>query len=144
VRAAFVLPLVVLAASCGSSTAAPPDTRPVSAKNGPPAAWIETRAGNHWLGFSSWCWRSGQTGTCADAIAPRCGMQGVPDIEIDSGELVHVHLGYTPDEASIEGGADTKLQGREVSWHVEQSGPFLLFTRGRDHDASYVGCVRLR
>jgi hypothetical protein len=115
--------------------------RPEVGTIGPPAAWIETMAGSTWLGFSSWCWNSGHTGACADASGPECGMPGIPDIRVKIGETVRAHLGYTPEEASVEG-AEARLKGRTVSWKVHRTGPFSLFTRARSRgDASYVGCV---
>jgi hypothetical protein len=62
---------------------------------------------------------------------------------MQSGETVRAHLGYTPTEASVEG-ADAQLDGRTVSWRVEQPGPFLLFSRATGRDASYVGCAVIR
>ncbi len=77
---------------------------------------------------------------CADMIAPECGMKGVPKVTVDRGEQVQAHLGYTPEEASVEH-ADAKLDGRTVTWQVDSAGPFMLFTRGKRGDASYVGCA---
>lgn len=142
-RPATTLLLLFVAAGCGSS-ASPPTTRsPVSSKVGPPAAWIETRAGRTWLGFSSYCWRNGNSGVCADAVAPRCGLKGIPDVAVSEGETVRAHLGYDADEASIQG-ARTELEGRVASWRVDSSGPFLLFTKGKNGDASYVACAVIR
>ena len=106
----------------------------------PPPAWIETQAGSTWLGFSSYCWTTGRTGTCADAIAPKCGQAGVPDIPVAGDETVRAHLGYTPIGASVDN-AKAKLDGRIVTWRVTERGPFLLFTKGKGRDASYVGCA---
>jgi hypothetical protein len=141
VRALLALPLVLLAAACGSSAAAPPATRSPASKNGPPAAWLETTAGKRWLGFSSFCWKKGDSGLCADGAAPTCGMQGVPVVNVQRGETVRAHLGYTPNEASVDNGV-AGLRGRMVTWRVTEAGPFLLFTKGKDGDASYVACAR--
>ena len=139
-RPATALLLLFVAAGCGSG-ASPPTTRaPVSSKVGPPAAWIETQTGRTRLGFSSYCWRSGNSGVCADALAPRCGLKGIPNVAVSEGETVRAHLGYDVDEASIEG-ARTELEGRVASWRVASNGPFLLFTKGKDGDASYVACA---
>jgi hypothetical protein len=135
------LPLVLVLSACGSGPAAAPNAgAPKSSSKGPPAAWIETKAGSDWLGFSSWCWNSGNTGICADAAAPQCGQEAVPNIRVERGEAVRAHLGYTPEQASVEG-ANAELHGRVVSWNVEAAGPFLLFTKGEHGDASYVGCA---
>jgi hypothetical protein len=141
-RFALALPLVLLAAACGSATASPPtEPTPWSGHTGPPAAWIETTAGSTWLGFSSYCWNKGHAGVCADAIAPKCGISGVPDVRVKMGETVRAHLGYTPEEASVEG-ADAQLKGRTVSWKIDRTGPFSLFTKAKSGgDASYVGCA---
>ena len=77
---------------------------------------------------------------CADALAPRCGLKGIPNVAVSEGETVRAHLGYDVDEASIEG-ARTELEGRVASWRVASNGPFLLFTKGKDGDASYVACA---
>jgi hypothetical protein len=136
-----VLPLVLLAAACGSSTVSPPTTRSPASKNGPPAAWLETKAGRSWLGFSSFCWKQATGGLCADGAAPTCGQQGVPDVNLRSGETVRAHLGYTPSDASVDN-AVAELRGRTVTWRVTEAGPFVLFTKDRDRDASYVACAR--
>src|SRR5919201_1413034 len=99
----LLLPLAALAVACGSATASPPSERqPTGEASGPPPAWIETQAGSTWLGFSSYCWTSGRTGTCADAIAPKCGQAGVPEIPVVGDETVRTHLGYTPIGASVD------------------------------------------
>jgi hypothetical protein len=72
-------------------------------------------------------------------IAPKCSRQGTPNISVAKGERVRAHLGYTPSEASVDN-ADARLEGRTVTWRVNESGVFALFTRGQNNDASYVGC----
>lgn len=136
-----LIPLAVILAACGSSGAAPPTTHSPASKNGPPAAWLQTKAGKRWLGSSSFCWKKGNSGLCADAAAPMCGMHGVPDVKVQSGETVRAHLGYAPSEASVDNGA-AGLRGRTVTWRVRKAGPFLLFTKGKNVDASYVACAR--
>ena len=140
-RLVLLLSLGLAAAACGSSTSLHSrGPAPAGSSAGPPPAWIETKGGTYWLGFSSWCWTKGHTGVCADMIAPKCGMKGVPKVSVDRGEKVQAHLGYTPEEASVER-ADAKLDGRTVTWQVDNAGPFMLFTRGKGKDASYVGCA---
>jgi hypothetical protein len=138
-----VIPLAALLGACGSATHVSRSLGPAprSGKISPPPAWIETKGANKWLGFSSYCWRSGNSGVCADAIAPRCGLKGIPDVTVSEGETVRAHLGYDVDEASIEG-TRTELEGRVASWRVDRNGPFLLFTKGKNGDASYVACAR--
>jgi hypothetical protein len=147
VRVAFLLTLALLAAACGTRHGQRPNGPAPSAGHGrPPPAWIETKAGNRWLGRSSSCWtvRKGNesTGTCADFVAPRCGGSGVPSVPLQAGGTVRVHLGYSPTEASVDTASAT-LHGRIVEWHVAQPGPFTLFTKAADRDASYVGCAVL-
>ena len=71
------------------------------------------------------------TAACAaDAAAPRCGLQGVPDVNgRRSGETVRAHLGYAPTEASV----DKVWPGYVAapSRGASRKGPFLLFTKGR-------------
>jgi hypothetical protein len=139
-RLSSLLPLALVVVACGSTKVSHPQLGPApkTGPKGPPAAWIETKAGRRWLGFSSYCWGN----VCADAAAPRCSQQSVPSLTVDQGETVRAHLGYAPDEASVED-AHAKLDGRTVTWRVERPGPFLLFTRGSGQDASYVGCGAL-
>ena len=121
-KALAVIPLAALLAACGSTTHVSRSLGPAprSGKISPPPAWIETKGGNKWLGFSSYCWRSGNSGVCADALAPRCGLKGIPDVTVSEGETVRAHLGYDVDEASIEG-TQTELKGRVASWRVNQA-----------------------
>jgi len=141
-KAALLSLLALPLAACGSQVAAqrPSDPPPTTGKSGPPPAWIETKEGGRWLGYSSWCWRSGSKGMCADFMAPTCGGPGIPTLLLHRGETVRAHLGYTPDEASVDRASAT-LDGRIVEWRAEQPGPFALFTKGAGNDASYVGCA---
>jgi hypothetical protein len=145
VRLVFLIPLALLAAACGSVHVSQRGPAPKAGPHSPPPAWIETKAGSRWLGFSSYCWNdpSGRVGVCADMIAPECNRRGTPDIDVENGESVRAHLGYAPDEASVKG-ANAKLDGRLVTWRIERAGPFSLFTRAAGKDASYVGCAVLR
>jgi hypothetical protein len=141
-RLAPLLPLVLFVAACGSSTASPPTSpAPSAGRAGPPPAWLETKAGSRWLGFSSYCWnRGGDEVTCADAAAPKCSQQTVPKLTVDEGETVRAHLAYTPSKAAVDD-VRLKVDGRTVSWQIERAGPFVLFAQGpRKNDASYVGC----
>ena len=149
-RLSLLLALVLPVAACGSgsSTHAPAaGPLPSAGRGAPPPAWIETGAGNRWLGYSSYCWnhpeRNAMAHACADFIAPKCSQRQVPSLSVGNGETVRAHLGFTPLEASVEN-ADAKLEDRSVEWRIEQPGPFLLFTRAVDADASYVGCGVLR
>jgi hypothetical protein len=141
-RIALVSPLVLLLAACASSATSPPKASPPKRTAGPPPAWLETKAGSHWLGFSSYCWdRAGEdVVTCADAVAPKCSQRSVPKLSVEKGETVRAHLGYTPSKAAVDD-MRLKVDGRTVSWRIERGGPFVLFAKGpRKNDASYVGC----
>jgi hypothetical protein len=144
-RAALLVALALPLAACGSRSHAlqPSTPSPSTGRPGPPPAWIETKAGSRWLGYSSSCWtvRNGNesTGSCADFLAPKCGQPGVPNLQLQAGETVRAHLGYSPTEASVDVSAAT-LRGRIVEWRVTGPGGFTLFTRAADGDASYVGC----
>jgi hypothetical protein len=35
------------------------------------------------------------------------------------------------------------VEGRTVSWRATRGGPFMLFAKTRDGDASYFGCTVL-
>ena len=142
-RLALVFPLVLIVAACGSSAASPPTSpAPSASTDGPPPAWLETRAGSRWLGFSSYCWnRLGEDFvSCSDAAAPKCSQRAVPKLSVDEGETVRAHLGYAPSKATVDD-MRVKVDGRTVSWRVARGGPFVLFAKGpRRNDASYVGC----
>src|SRR5437899_7021464 len=71
----------------------------------PPPAWIETRHGSHWLGYSSFCWKT----TCADFVASRCGdKRHTPTLRLDRGELVRFQLGFAPTEVALIHGRRTR------------------------------------
>lgn len=148
-RLALLLLLALLLAACGSrsSGGAPAGPAPSTGRGGPPPAWIETKAGNRWLGYSSYCWNRPVGDkiehACADFVPPKCSQRSVPSLSVGKGETVRAHLGFTPLEASVENAAAT-LHGRTVEWRIERAGPFLLFTRAKEADASYVGCGVLR
>lgn len=141
--------LAVLAAGCGSGTSAPrtssshtagPPPGKLQQGKGPPRAWLETANGRTWLGTGSYCWTHPNHSICADSGAPSCDMPGVPHVEVAPSEIVRAHLGFDPEEASVEGSSAT-VHGRTVSWRATREGAFLLFTRLRGGDVSYYGCA---
>jgi hypothetical protein len=144
----LVLLLTLPLSACGAAPRAdsPEGAAPGARDNGPPPAWIETKAGTLWLGFSSSCWSyplgNARAHTCADFIAPECGHKGVPDVRVNRGDTVRAHLGFTPTEASV-GSAEEKLEGRVLEWPIERAGVFSLFAKKNGDDASYVGCAVL-
>jgi hypothetical protein len=126
---------------------------PTERSGGPPPAWIETQAGNQWLGYSTFCWTrhtgKGETGICADAITPTCDQSQVPHVFVEEGETVRAHLGFTPTEASLLGGPSlvggtSALNGRTMEWKIGEAGVFVVFARSQNgDDASYAGCAVL-
>lgn len=144
-----MLPLALLAAACGAAEAPRPPAAapPEAAVGGPPRAWIETKAGSRWLGFSTYCWprhtTKGEIGACADAIAPSCDQPQVPKVPVEQGETVRAHLGFTPKEASVLG-REATLSGRVVEWRIDSGGAFVLYARAEGAgDVTYGGCAVL-
>ena len=150
-RLLLVVSLAILAGGCSSnqpteSSAGRPPGK-VEQRIGPPRAWLETQAGNQWLGAGSSCWQFRGDGLCADMIAPSCEQRGIPHFRVTSGETVRAHLGFDPDEASLAGepgiAEPTQLHGRILEWQVSKGGVFTVFARGGKGDASYSGCADL-
>ena len=147
-RLALVAVLAILAAGCGSGpsaeprTGAPPPPGTAQTRTGPPHAWLETSDGNRWLAGGSTCWQFKGGNICADAAEPTCDAPPIPHFRLDRGARVRAHLGFTPDEASVDGTA-AQLHGRILEWKVSKSGVFTVFARARPGDASYSGCVDL-
>jgi hypothetical protein len=151
-RSGLVLALVLALAGCGGDdpergAAGPAEPPPVAGDNAPPPAWVETEAGTHWLGYSSFCWKN----LCADSAAPACGSGTVPSIPVRPGERVGYHLGFEPQGDvtmnAFEGASPrsrTIGSGRAGGWTVEEGGAFGIFASAQSGgDASYVGCFVL-
>jgi hypothetical protein len=149
-RLLALLPLALALAACGGAALRadrPQGPAPGLSGNTPPPAWIETRAGAHWLGYSTYCWSHPEgnmrANACADFVAPACGGSGVPEIPVHQGELVRAHLGFVPKEASLsyEPGKGAQLPPKRVlEWHMARQGVFSLSVHAPGGDASYVGC----
>jgi hypothetical protein len=134
--------------------AAPPgDPPPTAPREPPPPAWIETKRGSFWLGYSTFCWR---TSGCVDYVAPSCEAdeRSVPKLVLDRGEIVHAHLGFMARDVLLAKVAEGPLERIEpalvpepdrVVWRVESEGSFHLVAAARRDqgggDASYVACV---
>jgi hypothetical protein len=138
----FVLGVFVVA--CGSTKTGPPPNPPKLPKlsrPGPPPAWVETKAGSTWLGYSTYCWRS----VCADYDGPDCRsfLAKPPGVVLTPGETVRFHLGFDPEEVSVtSGGRTTQLDSsRTPQWRVAMRTPLILRTKTKVGDASYVGCL---
>ena len=149
-RLALLGVLAVLASGCGSGPAehraAGPPPGKLQQRNGPPRAWLETSDGNRWLAAGSSCWQFKGGNLCADMAAPDCEQPPIPHFRVARGEWARAHLGFTPEEASLDGetGAETvQLHGRILEWKVSKGGIFSVFARGQPGDASYSGCADL-
>jgi hypothetical protein len=123
--------------------AAPPGPPPtLSGIKPPPPAWAETARGPRWLGYSTFCWRTG----CADFILPRCGdRRHTPTIYVRHGESVRFHLGFTPSAVTVRYVGKRRVRlatSRQPSWAPPTTGAFWLAARGRDGGASYAACLR--
>jgi hypothetical protein len=137
-------------ALAAAATARPPGPAPDS--GGPPAAWIETRSGDRWLAFSSYCWtrRPGPgapaTGRCVDLIPPQ-RRRDLPTIRLRAGELVRFHLGFRPRSVSLNFGRRSFPLSNVAapSWRVAGPGGVgLLFATHARGDASYAARVVVR
>jgi hypothetical protein len=127
----------------------PPRPKIAGVSDGPPAAWLETERGSFWLGYSSYCWGT----ACVDFIAPSCrDPKHTPRITLRLGERVTAHLAFNPTELGLSllpRTSDRRDQREEApterapTWVVRQPGPFSLFARAKNGDASYVACIRL-
>jgi hypothetical protein len=129
----------------------PPGPKVTGASDGPPPAWLETERGSSWLGYSSYCWGT----ACVDFIAPSCrDPKHTPRITLRRGEKVTAHLPFRPTELGLSlrsrSGTTIASQERKLrpssapTWIVRQPGPFSLFARAKNGDASYVACIRFR
>jgi hypothetical protein len=144
VLVALLAVVAVMVSGCGSGLSAPHEAGPppgkIEQRNGPPRTWLETATGSTWLDNGSYCWSFPGHSVCADMIAPSCS--SAPRVKVTAGEMVHTHLGFEPEEASVDGTRATP-RGRTVSWKATRGGPFMLFAKTRRGDASYIGCAVL-
>lgn len=133
----MLLAVVLLSTACAADAAPkePPPTVP-GVQSAPPPAWIETRAGDRWLAFFSYCW----TSTCIDS-RPVEQRIDVPRIRVVRGELVRFHLGFRPTSLTLKVGTRSyRLQpARVASWRAAGAGGVLEVTgRMSGLRASYV------
>ena len=139
--------LIALAATPAGARPRPP--APPSNAAGPPPAWVETRGGDRWLAFSTYCW----TTVCADYIPP-WDRDDLPGIALRRGEVVRFHLRYQPRRVTLRffsaGGANSThafrlAPGRVVEWRVRgRGGIALLETFASKGDAGFVARLRIR
>jgi hypothetical protein len=147
VTALALAAVVPLSAGCGDTTPKgtgpkepPPEVPGVRAA--PPPAWIETRGGDRWLAFSSYCWSV----TCVDS-RPVEQRTDVPRIRVVSGEVVRFHLRFRPTELMLRLGSKTYplKPERVASWRVRgPSGVADLTARAAPGSAGYVARLLVR
>lgn len=94
--------------SASTASAIPPGDPPNVTAPGltaPPAAWIETAHGDHWLFPRNWLWCSAGSGLCAGepvaSLSPSgfCQLQVFgyqEEASVTPGETVRLHLAFTP------------------------------------------------
>lgn len=111
----------------------PPNILPPGGLDAPPAAWIETAHGDHWLSPTDWQWCPPERGgLCTMAplasLTPTgfCQLQVFgyqEEAAVSVGESVRFHLAFTPDKATIAlGGLIAPLTpARDLSWAVTGS-----------------------
>jgi hypothetical protein len=100
----------------------PPPTVP-GVRSAPPPAWIETRRGDRWLAFSSYCW----TNTCIDS-RPLETRTDIPRIVVSRGETVRFHFDFQPTKLSVKQGSVTyPLKAARVApWRARGTGRFAV------------------
>ncbi len=138
-----LLAVLVLGAACAASAAPkpPPPTVP-GVQSAPPPAWLETRAGDRWLAFFSYCW----TSTCIDS-RPVEQRTDIPRIRVARGEVVRFHLDFRPSTLTLEFGSQRvrlSLQ-RVAKWQVRgRSGLVRIIARTKGLRAEYVARLVVR
>lgn len=122
--ATFALVVAALAgAGCAAAKPKEPPPRVPGVRSAPPPAWVETRGGDRWLAFSSYCW----TVTCIDS-RPFGQRRDIPRIAVDGGEVVRFHLGFLPTKLWVELGSRIyPLEARRVAaWRVRGKSGFAV------------------
>jgi hypothetical protein len=124
--------VMLLGAACAAAKTVKPKTPPPTVpgvRSAPPPAWIETRRGDRWLAFSSYCW----TNTCIDS-RPLEDRVDIPRIVVSRGERVHFHLDFDPTKLSVKVGTMTYPLAAErvASWRVRGTGTFAVVHAMKD------------
>ena len=151
--------LLAPAFAAGSSAVAagwpgPPQTAaPRLDQQGPPAAWVETASHSKWMAFSSYCWSApnatGRKAVCADMIPPQ-SRTDLPALRVRRGELLRIHLGFSPREAHLTLFQQLRFRhyvlrtGRLLTWRVTNAGIVSIDIRAAAGDAAYLLRLRLR
>ncbi len=143
--------LGLMLAGCGDQVGTPsgpfPPTGPAPrvSKTGPPNAYIEFGRPGRWMSQGSYCWRTGNTEACADAVSPD-QRPGLPTIAVKRGSVGRIHLGFEPSNAELSlGGRTIKISpGRTIGFTATRSGVLtILLNHGHD-DAEYDARVVCR
>ncbi len=149
VKAAIVLPAVLLLAGCGGSSVKvvdqPPGSPPTHARSAPPPAWAETEHDSHWLAYSNYCWSASGSAQCGDFVAPSCADRRIPKMALQQGETIRFHLGFDPTKVSVtEGGSSETLPpGRDPIVRARgTNGAMTLFVHAPGGSATYAACLQ--
>ena len=141
--------LTLLGALGGGALAAPSAAPPEGPPAGPPPAWVDTKSGDQWLAFSSYCWTPEQpsdpVAACATFIPPDQRPE-VPAIALKRREVVKFNFGFTPSEVTLQVGKRSyRLAARATTaWRVQGKGGIaVLSVEAPAGSASYVARVRV-
>ena len=151
--------LLTLALAAVSSAAAagwpgPPQIpAPRLDRQGPPAAWVESASHSTWMAFSSYCWSApiatGRRAVCADMMPPQ-SRTDLPALRVHRGDLLRVHLGFSPREAHLTLFQPSQFRhyvlrtGRLLTWRVTNAGVVSIDVRAAAGDAAYLLRLRLQ
>lgn len=140
--------IAVLVAVAGQALAAPPGPPPkvAGASAAPPPAWIEARAVQRWLAFSSYCWKT----ACVDFIPPTM-RTGVPSLRVSRDQATRIHFRFLPERVTVSpvtkqgAGKSVRLAAARVTtWRPKAAGLYTIFTDAAAGDASYLVRIKLR
>ena len=136
-------------AFAAAAVAAPAGDPPDAGSVAPPAAWVDTPAGDRWLGYSTYCWSSEGTnpgGMCVDYISPEM-REDLPKIAVRRGQVVRFELGFAPTSLSLQVGTRSyDLRPKQsAAWRVRgRGGVLVLFATADQGDASFVAKLRVK
>lgn len=143
----LIIGAAFLAVACGADeptneAAAPDDPPPtVRAESAPPPAWIESRGGDSWLAFGSFCWER----TCADARPPEMRTD-LPQLSLEPGETVRFHLDFEPSRLELHLGERmyTLEPDRTAEWRVEGDGGIMILrTSSEGRSVDYIARMNI-
>lgn len=139
--AVMIAAMVLVGTASALPPGDPPNITPPGGFVGPPAAWIETTKGDHWLYPRDWQWcPPDRGGLCTmepqAALAPTsvCLLQVFgyqKEAAVSPGERVRLHLAFTPETAALAFGdlVEPLASAQDLSWTVNgASGGLVLRT----------------